>query len=1037
MAEKTYKIIQGNLNHSPRAQDLLRQHMIELDANVAIISEPAYDFKNNWLSSKDKKAAIYWNNALNHTCKLIYQGRKFVAVRVGDECIISVYISPNIDLGIFQEFLDELSDAIQIWGTSRIIVAGDFNAASLSWDISRFNKKGERLSTWAAEADLRLLNKVGVYTCLRHQGCSTIDLMWVSPDMLNRTIEWQVEEKETLSDHRHITVKILYNTNYIQANRNKSQIKRRMDRCDWDTFVEVSGWLAESGPSREDSRDIESNARWIESIMTSACDASTPRVKKANKAKKSIYWWNECISDLRSICIKARRKWTRARGKKPPTEIKQLQEEYKSARKSMRDAIRDAKRKAWQELLDALDKDPWGLGYRIVVGALRGQSKGLTETLQEESALNPLLNRLFPVGSQPYQSPALDIHITENDYVTQAEIIQVLKRSKIKKAAPGINGHIEKIWRNAPSIIIQRLAELFNNCLINGIFPNCWKIARLVLIPKTKVSMQNNEQEIKARPICVLNEEGKIFERIILRRIYAIMKRSHKARLSKNQFGFTPGKSTSDALLEVRKFVERALENRNAVIAVSLDIVNAFNTIPWRHIIQALINKGFPNYICALISNYLTERKIEYTVAGGEKRQRIVEAGVPQGSILGALLWNMAYNAVIALEPLPGCKILGYADDTLILASGRTSVEATRMAQRQTRLVIREIRKLNLEVATQKTEAIVFYRPRMKPTCPLKIRVGDDEIKIGYTMKYLGVFLDSRLSFKEHFMQTGAKASRMVSYLGRIMPNLRGPIEEKRKLYANAILSVILYAAPVWYDKLSPNLEASSNIRAVIRSTAVRVISAYRSTSLDAASLIAGIPPISLTAKKYRRVYERVTDLRRLDAPIDLPKAIIMVRKEEHLLMKRQWEIYIANTSLPGLRTRDAIAPHFEAWLDRGPNMRMDFHLTQIFTGHGCFGSFLFKIGKADTNNCMHCAESCEDTAEHTMEYCTAWESSRIILRTIVGNDLSLKTLVGKMTESKTVWNAVKSYAREVLTAKEVAERERERERQGNESISE
>lgn len=164
--------------------------------------------------------------------------------------------------------------------------------------------------------------------------------------------------------------------------------------------------------------------------------------------------------------------------------------------------------------------------------------------------------------------------------------------------------------------------------------------------------------------------------------MYAIIKQNYKARLSRNQYGFTPGKSTSDALLDVRRFVERAMENGNAVVAVSLDIVKAFNTIPWKHIIAALIRKGFPNYLCALINNYLSDRKIEYTVASGESRQRSVEAGVPQGSILGALLWNIAYDRVIRLEAIPGCKIIGYADDTLILASGRTSIEAARLAQR-------------------------------------------------------------------------------------------------------------------------------------------------------------------------------------------------------------------------------------------------------------------------------------------------------------------------------------------------------------------
>lgn len=442
MTDKTYRIIQANLNHCLMAQNLLFQHMVEFNAGLAIVSEPAGSLNDNWLASKDKKSAIYWNNdRLGYTCKLVHQGTNFVAVKVGKECVISCYISPNVDLGTFQQFLDELSDVIHTWGTMQVIVAGDFNAASLLWDSHRSNQRGERLINWAAETDLRLLNDVGVCTCIRPQGRSTIDLTWVSSDMLIRLADWQVLDTETLSDHRHIIVTVHCNANYSHkkhANKDNLQTKWRLDKCNWDTFVETSGWLAECGPSQELEGNIDSQVEWIETIMTSACDLSAPRVKRGNKNRKSMYWWSTNISDLREICIKARRKWTRARGKKPPPELNRLQAEYKLARKNLRDAIRTAKRNAWQELLDVLDRDPWGLGYKIiVVGALRGPSSRLTETLDEAEELAPLLDRLFPTGNQP---PQLEIsfnaeeQITDAEYVTKAEILQVLKRSKVKKS---------------------------------------------------------------------------------------------------------------------------------------------------------------------------------------------------------------------------------------------------------------------------------------------------------------------------------------------------------------------------------------------------------------------------------------------------------------------------------------------------------------------------------------------------------------------------------------------------------------------------
>lgn len=104
--------------------------------------------------------------------------------------------------------------------------------------------------------------------------------------------------------------------------------------------------------------------------------------------------------------------------------------------------------------------------------------------------------------------------------------------------------------------------------------------------------------------------------------------------------------------------------------------------------------------------------------------RQIIEAGVPQGSRLGPMLWNIAYDQIMRMETLPGCRIIEYTDDTLILVSGTTSVEAAKMARRQTCAVVRVIRGLGLQVATSKTECMLFHKPRKKPNFELKLQIG-------------------------------------------------------------------------------------------------------------------------------------------------------------------------------------------------------------------------------------------------------------------------------------------------------------------------
>lgn len=171
----------------------------------------------------------------------------------------------------------------------------------------------------------------------------------------------------------------------------------------------------------------------------------------------------------------------------------------------------------------------------------------------------------------------------------------------------------------------------------------------------------------------------------------------------------------------------------------------------------------------------------------------------------------------------PGCSILGYADDTLVVVTARSIETAEIRANMQVAAVIRRILRSGLKVATDKTEAILFHgrRPARFPI----VRVGSDYIQTRGTLKYLGVIFDSRLNFGDHFQYVAAKATKVVSALGRIMPNLRGPSETKRSLYANTVMSVITYAVPVWCDAMS--LMTASSRR---RQAPVRRVQTYRAS---------------------------------------------------------------------------------------------------------------------------------------------------------------------------------------------------------------
>ncbi|RLU15211.1 hypothetical protein DMN91_012205 [Ooceraea biroi] len=540
------------------------------------------------------------------------------------------------------------------------------------------------------------------------------------------------------------------------------------------------------------------------------------------------HWWRESVAEARRRCFRARRLWKGSR--RASEEIRAERElEYRTAKRKLCAEIKKAKDESWQALLDTIEEDPWGLPYKVVLGRLRRSSPGLTETLNAAD-LERLLTSSFPVG--PTHDPVAlwrnqEGQQIELEDVSVTEVSAAMKgRKRGGSPVPGPDGVPLAIWRRAPGEIPAVLAEIFTACLRQGFFPERWKKAILVLIPKGGDLVNS----LKARPICLLDDVGK--------------------------GGFAFG--------------------------VSLDIRNAFNSLPWPSIRQALEKKGFPAYLRRIIDHYLYQRKIEFIDGNGRLCAREVSAGVPQGSIVGPLLWDITYDYVISMRDMPVGSVLGYVDDTFIIG-----------------------RAIELEAA--------LSRVNVQPL-----------------IKYLGVMLDSRLSFLAHFRYVQGRVGKVTRALGHLMPNLRPSPKE--------------------------------------------------------------------TALEFR--------------------------EEESLLMRRQWSLYLNRADTAGSRTRNAIMPHIEGWMSRrhgGPH----FHLVQLLTGHGCFSTFLHRIGKLESAACCHC-DGGIDYVEHTLQECDAWEVERRELVAIICPDLTLCAVVGTILRNREAWSAFSRFAVSVMRIKEDAERARQ-----------
>ncbi|XP_032689018.1 uncharacterized protein LOC116852607 [Odontomachus brunneus] len=370
--------------------NLMVHQAMEMGVGICLISEPprAQDSQQRF-SSRDGLASILCipdQIPEGRTCSLVKQGRGTVTIQIGELWVTSCYLSHNATRAESLVFFDELEEI-------------------------------------AAGLDLRILNDGELPTYVHLRGSSTVDLTWVTPDVLKATLGWTVADLKTLSDHKYITFRFRMDRSQAIAGARARRFPGwNVRKFDPETFSAALEWSGREGPPEAESPEVY--AKWLQERLQEACDLAATRTRKCF-AKHQVYWWNAAIEALRRECVNKRRSLIRlnrrsTRHKKragspgragqhqpspsrnPRREPDELtsrlaEEAYKEAKRNLHKEIARAKTEAWHELINSIEADSWGLPYRLVLKKLKGASSAVTETLKAD-ALETVLNGLFPSG---------------------------------------------------------------------------------------------------------------------------------------------------------------------------------------------------------------------------------------------------------------------------------------------------------------------------------------------------------------------------------------------------------------------------------------------------------------------------------------------------------------------------------------------------------------------------------------------------------------------------------------------------------------
>lgn len=981
------RILQLNLNHCEAAQELLKQTVREQKIDLTILSEH-YRAPDNqrWATSKCNKAAI-WSCGKFPVGNVDNRREGFVKCTVNGVHFFSCYLPPSLSM---EEYRLRLDDIVREARNLRpVVIAGDFNAWAVEWGSAYTNQRGESLLDAFATLEVVLLNCGQIDTFSRNGRSSKIDLTFIS-DTLATTSNWTVSDVYTHSDHRAIIFDIQERAAVNPITAAPPNPLWRDSTFDEETFVLAMSDIRVTGSANNMAVELMR-------CITEACSASMSR-KSHLPGRKHVYWWNAEIAELRRKCNRARRIFQRARGR---NDFIELRERYKVLRANLNWAIDRSKRRCYREMCADLDENPWGTGYKVVMRKLNCFRPPATESAEK---LQSIVEGLFPERAEITYAVRDSMSHDDIPEVSGQEFDAVWKEMKLRKA-PGIDGIPNVALKVAIENNVEVFRKVFDTCIQERKFPRIWKRQRLVLIPKG-----NGAQDATGyRPLCMIDTVGKLLEKIICRRLETILERDG---LSDRQFGFRKGRSTVDAMEAVITVAKEAISgdrwfegDKEYCAIITLDVKNAFNSADWDATLAALDERSVPGYLMELIVDYFKDRVLLYDTDEGRKSYAIT-AGVPQGSVLGPILWNAMYDGVLRLRLPTGAQIFGFADDIALVVRGKHLDNLERTSNAAVSRVRSWIASIGLKLADHKTDVVlVSSRKKMEY---ITITVGEQRITSKQSIKYLGVMIDNRLTFKEHLTYISRKCAAATGALARIMPNLGGPRQEKRQLLMRVVRSIALYAAPIWAEAMDKKTYRIG-VDGAYRRSALRVISAFRTVSTDAALVIAGMMPLRMLVEieRRKRLISRRTGLVHPDQVND-----DVMNRWQH-----EW------TSSTKGRWTYRLIPNIEEWTGR-KHGQVNFYLTQFLTGHGCYRTYLYKYGHDVDEACPSCLDTSE-TAEHIFFTCPRYEFRRNFLERTIGSQVTPDNVVNLMLTSRENWNAVCLFAKEVLVQQRIIERAR------------
>ena len=714
---------------------------------------------------------------------------------VNKPCLLigCVYRPPNSDVKLFNIEFDMLLNTLMSKREHTVIIAGDFNLDLIEYtkhpptELFLNNLIGHSLfpsirnPTRIATNSATLLDNLFT-NCLGTNLSSAIvynDLSDHLPIILRMTGNTQVRNKTNLIPYR------LYNPEaFILFND-------LLTRADWSPIYS----------SMSNSTDLNLPYLSFSKIFMNAFELSfplrTPMV--CRKLSPRQPWMTECL-------VKNCRKKSKLYRRFCQTKLPAHELAFKTYRNNLKSNLVKAKKlyyysefnaasgdmnKTWKLIKRAMNADP----YIKSPDTFLVNNKTVTDKMEIACAFN---NCFASTGSK-LASSIINVTSHYTDYLRVSnpgsivlyptdcsEVVNIINALPNKKSC-GHDGIPANVVKSAVYCIASHLSNLINYSFDKGFFPDPLKIGKIC--PIYKAGEQTNVANY--RPISLLPLFSKIYEKAIYLRLSSFFAVNNI--LIDNQYGFRNKHSAYMAVLKLYDEISIATDDNEFALAVYLDLAKAFDTVDMHILCSKLYHYGVRGVAFDLLKSYLTNRKQFVLYDGSNSNIVDVHSGVPQGSILGPLLFLVYINDINNCSDI--LKLFLFADDTTALHSDTNLDRLISTMNSELHKLANWLKANKLSLNVTKTHYMLFGFKNI-PLGHYPITLDGINLERVKFTKFLGITIDDKLSWSRHITNIGLKVSQGLGILYRLRQHI--PLSILHILYQTLILPHLTYCAILW-----------------------------------------------------------------------------------------------------------------------------------------------------------------------------------------------------------------------------------------------